>query len=61
LPSIPLGGNYFSDVGYRYRMNKFHVEDDWYQFHDTADAEFTDYAFFNLDTFEIDPDNSIIL
>ena len=57
LPSIELDPQYFSDVGYRYRVNNFGIEDDWWALSDTPDAGFTDYVFFNKDTFEQDPED----
>ena len=56
LPSISLEPQYFSDVGYRYRINDFITADEWYIVKDTPDITFTDYAFFNVDTFNQDPE-----
>ena len=38
LPSVPLSGRFFNDVGYRYRKNNFEIEDDWYTVGSTKDS-----------------------
>ena len=58
LPSIPLDGHLFSDVGFRYRKNEFDIEDDWYEIEKTPNANFTDYVFYNADIFEVDPEDA---
>jgi len=59
LPSITLNASYFSDVGYRYRINNFDddIKDDWRGVSSKAGVSFTDYTFFNKDTFEQDPED----
>ena len=57
LPSIPLDGHLYSDVGFGYRKNTFDIEDDWHEVEITPNANFTDYKFYNADTFEIDPED----
>ena len=42
-----------SDVGYRYRRNDFYIADGW-DFGEKDVLFFYDYAYYNVDTFEVD-------
>ena len=53
LPFIPLGGNKFSDTGYRLRKNTFIHNDNWLPFTNSGSASFYDTKIFNSDTFDV--------
>jgi len=56
--TIPLKSGYYSDVGYRNRLNKFHNHKEYFPFAEYVnemkdDELFYDFTFYNQDTYEI--------
>ena len=60
FPSIPLGGQKFSDTGYRLRRNVFVRDDNWIPFTTKEKTTFYDSLVFNSDTFDVPKEHNLI-
>jgi len=47
----------FTDSGYRFRKNEFTRRDKWYPFGTNIKQRFSDFTFYNSDTFDVGTDN----
>ena len=59
-PSIPLGGNKYSDTGVRLKMNVFNRQDSWSIFGSEQEDTFYNYEQYNSDTFDTSPSQTLI-
>lgn len=60
MPTLKFKPGYFSDAGYRYRLNTFETTDHWFPALGYSVKKFYDVVFFSSDEIEVDEDYMII-
>ena len=55
-----MGGNKFSDTGYRFRKNTFSRIDKWWPFAPATEEGFYDTVYYNTDTFDVSVEHKVI-